>query len=173
MIMQFQGGIFLYMVKAEVLFGAPIFLTLLVGYFSKTVSAKAANITLVSYLVLLSLSQFAFPVELHYLHLLAALFIVHVVMLFGLSKVFPLDRPIEPTTPDSVIDLTPWKHFKLVGGLSVVFMIATYVIFSPWGLVKEVAEKHIDYGYIVGGLIIATLVFLVPLRIARRDRAAR
>lgn len=170
MIMQFEGGIFLYMVKAEVLFGAPIFLTLLVGYFSKTVSSKAANITLVSYLVILSLSQFAFTIELHYLHLLAALFVVHVIMLFGLSRVFPLDRPIEPTTADSTIDLTPWRHFKLVGGLALALMIATYIVFSPWGLVKEVTEKHINLGVVAAGLTLASLIFIVPLLIARRER---
>ncbi len=75
LIMQFEGGIFLYMVKADVLFGAPIFLTLLVGYFSKTVSAKAANITLVSYLVILSFCQFWPPLGLHYLHVLGGGFL--------------------------------------------------------------------------------------------------
>lgn len=170
LIMQFQGGIFLYMVKAEVLFGAPIFLTLLIGYFSKTVSAKAANITLVSYLVWLSLFQFAIPVELHFLHVLALLFVVHVGLLFGLSRIYPLDRPIEPTTPNANLDLTPWRHFKLVGGLSLALMVATYVVFSPWGLVKSAAEKSIDFGYIGAGLILTTVLFGIPLRAYLRTK---
>jgi solute:Na+ symporter, SSS family len=173
LIMNFSGGIFLYMVKAEVLFGAPIFLTLLIGYFSKTVSTKAANITLVSYLVSMSITQFASGIPLHFLHVLAILFVVHVALVFGLSRVFPLDRPITPTTPDSAIDMTPWPHFKLVGGLSLALMVATYVIFSPWGLVKDAAEKNINFIAIAGGLIIATGVFLVPLRIYRRDHRSK
>ena len=167
LIMQFEGGIFLYMVKAEVLFGAPIFLTLLVGYFSKTVSAKAANITLVSYLVILSICQFYPPFGLHYLHVLGGLFVVHVGMLFGLSRVFPLDRSIEPTTADSTIDMTPWRHFKLVGGLCLALMVATFAIFSPLGLVKDVGEKHIDWGFLIAGLIVASLMYAIPYRIYR------
>ncbi len=168
LIMRFEGGIFLYMVKAEVLFGAPIFLTLLVGYFSKTVSAKAANITLVSYLLILSVCQFYPPFGLHYLHVLGGLFVVHVGMLFGLSRVFPLDRSIEPTTADSTIDMTPWRHFKLVGGLCLALMVATFAIFSPLGLVKDVGEKHIDWGFLIFGLIVASLMYAIPYRIYRK-----
>lgn len=69
--------------------------------------------------------------------------------------------------------MTPWPHFKLVGGLSLALMVATYVIFSPWGLVKDAAEKNINFIAIAGGLIIATGVFLVPLRIYRRDHRSK
>lgn len=173
LIMQFKGGLFLYMVKAEVLFGAPIFLTLLVGYFSKTVSTKAANITLVSYLVMLSICQFWPPFGLHFLHTLGALFVIHVGMLFGLSRVYLLDRSIEPTTPDSDIDMTPWRHFKLVGGLSLVLMVVTYIIFSPWGLVKNAVDKNIDWGFLSAGLVVAILMYLIPYRIYKRMQAER
>lgn len=167
-IMKFQDGLFVYMVKAEVLFGAPIFLILLVGYFSKTVSTKAANITLISYLITLSVSQFNPALPVHYLHALGALFVVHVVMLFGLSKVFPLDRSIEPTTPATNIDMTPWKHFKLVGGLCLALMVLTFVIFSPLGLVKNAVDKQIDFGYLAMGSVVAILMYLIPYRIFKR-----
>lgn len=169
LLMDFSDGIFVYMVKAEVLFGSPIFLVMLVGYFSKTVSARAANITLVSYLVTLSFTQFNSALPIHFMHALGILFVIHVGMLFGLSRVFPLEKSIEPTTPDAQLDLTPWKHFKLVGGLSVAFMIATYVVFSPWGLVKESVEKNIDWAFLLGGLVVATLMYLIPYRIYRRQ----
>jgi len=173
MIMKFTGGIFLYMVKAEVIFGAPIFLTLMVGYFSKSVSTKAANISLISFLVILSFSQFTPFVELHFLHVLAILFVGHLALMFALTRVFPLDRSIEPTTPDSSIDMTPWPHFKLVGGLSVVLMVVTYIIFSPWGLVKDVAEKNINYVALILGLIVAILGYIIPIRIYRRSQASK
>jgi len=168
LLMDFKDGLFVYMVKAEVLFGAPIFLILLVGYFSKTVSARAANITLVSYLITLSITQFNPALPIHFMHALGILFVIHVGMLFGLTRVFPLEKSITPTTPDTKIDLTPWKHFKLVGGLSMALMIATYVVFSPWGLVKESVEKNIDWVFLLGGLMVATLMYLIPYRIYRR-----
>lgn len=171
LLMKFQDGIFVYMVKAEVLFGAPIFLTLMVGYFSKTVSTKAANITLISYLVTLSVSQFNPALPVHFLHALGALFVVHVGLFFGLSKVFPREPYTEPTTSDSNIDMTPWPHFKLVGGLSLVLMVATYIVFSPWGLVKNAVDKNIDWGFLSAGLVVAILMYLIPYRIYKRKRA--
>ncbi len=89
-------------------------------------------------------------------------------MLFGLSKVFPLDCSIEPTTPDSQVDMTPWRHFNLVGGLCLVLMVATFAIFSPLGLVKDSVEKNIDWGFLIAGLVVAAFMYIIPFRIYRR-----
>jgi uncharacterized sodium:solute symporter family permease YidK len=79
-----------------------------------------------------------------------------------------LDRSIEPTTPASDIDMTPWKHFKLVGGLCLALMVLTFVIFSPIGLVKNAVDKNIDYGYLAAGSVVAILMYLIPYRIFKR-----
>jgi hypothetical protein len=45
-----------------------------------------------------------------------------------------------------------------------------YVAFSPWGFVAEAREKAIDYGFVAGGIVMAAVIFGIPLRQRRRDR---
>lgn len=173
LIMSFEAGIFQYMVKTEILFGSPIFLVLLIGYFSRRVSARAANITLLSYLVTLGFFQVVFDSGLHFLHVLSILFVLHCVLIFALSKLYPHNGDLRPAPLAHAIDLRPWKHFRLVSVISIATMILTYVAFSTWGLVRDPRPKEIDYGFLAGGLLMAALLFGLTLRIKhRRDRQA-
>jgi len=170
LIMKFPDGIFYYMVKTEILFGSPIFLTLMVGFFSKKVSAKAANITLVSYLIMLTLFQHVFVLELNFLHILAMLFVFHVGLILVLGRVFPVTRiPPPPVVPED-IDLRPWKYFPHVSAAIFATMILTYVLFSPWGLVQGSGGKQMEWPYLIGGIIFSTGVFAIPLWIYVRNR---
>jgi SSS family solute:Na+ symporter len=172
LIMRFEEGIFQYMVKTEILFGSPLFLVLLVGFFSQKVSTRAANVTLVSYLVTLALFQHVLDVPLHFLHILAILFVLHAGLFFALSRVWPNRRPI-PVAPEvSDIDLKPWRWFPHVSAAAIATMIATYVIFSPLGLAEGSPDKQIDYGFIAGGLVLAAAIFGIPWRIHVRNRRA-
>lgn len=173
LIMRFQEGIFQYMVKTEILFGSPIFLVLLVGFFSKKVSTRAANVTLVSYLLTLALFQHVLDVPLHFLHILAILFVLHAGLFFSLSRLWPNRRPIPATRGETDIDLTPWRWFPHVSVGITVMMVATYVAFSSLGFVENAAEKNTDYGFIAGGLVMAAAIFGIPWHIHRRNRRAR
>lgn len=168
LIMRFEEGIFQYMVKTEILFGSPIFLILLVGYFSKTVSTRAANVTLVCYLATLALFQYVFYTGLHFLHILAIAFVVHTALVFVLSRLWPNQRPEDAEADVADIDLTPWRWFPHVSALALASMVATYLIFSPWGLVQTSSAKDIDYGFIAGGLVLAAVIFGIPIRILLR-----
>jgi SSS family solute:Na+ symporter len=168
LIVAFESGIFQYMVKTEILFGSPIFLTLLAGYLSKTVSARAANLTLVSYLATLALFHFVVTPPVHFLHLLAGLFLAHVLLLLCLTRVYPNTRLPEAAPGAEEIDLRPWKHFWLVSGLAIAAMVLTYILFSPWGLVRNERAKDLDLGLIVIGVVFATGLFLAIWRLQRR-----
>lgn len=173
LIMAFKGGIFQYMVKTEILFGSPIFLTLLAGYLSKTVSARAANLTLVSYLGTLALFQFVITPPVHFLHLLALLFLAHGLLLFALTRLHPLTRLPEPVPDGGTIDLRPWKHFPLVSGAAFAAMVLTYVLFSNWGLVRDERAKNFDRTLIVAGIAFASGLFLLIWRLQRRIMGGR
>ncbi len=174
LIMRFQEGIFQYMVKTEILFGSPIFLILLVGYFSTRVSAAAANITLVSYLTTLGVLQHLVDTGLHFLHILALLFIVHCGLLFALSRILPRHRAGTrlPPVADTGMDLRPWKYFSHLSALAVTAMLLTYVAFSTWGLVDEARPKQLDPEFIAGGLVLAAGILGVPAWIRLRRRPA-
>ena len=137
-IMQFRAGIFQYMVKVEMLFGAPICLILLVGFFSRGLSARAANGVMALYLVALGLPLFGLiEVRLHYLHVLGILFVIHAAIALSCGWISPAVRsPVVRSVPTD-IDTEPWKNFALVSVIAVLVMILTYVVFSPWGLVQK------------------------------------
>jgi SSS family solute:Na+ symporter len=168
LIMAFEGGIFQYMVKAEILFGSPIFLTLLAGYLTRTVSARAANATLVSYLACLAFFQFVVAPPMHFLHLLALLFVVHVLLLVCLTHAFPQAQIAESSPGAATIDLRPWKHFPLVSGMALATMVLTYLLFSRWGLVRHNPAKDLDHGLIGAGTAFALALFLLIWLLQRR-----
>ncbi len=171
LIMYFEQGIFQYMVKTEILFGSPIFLVLFMGYFSKSGSTRAANITLISYLVSLVLFQHILSIHLHFLHILAILFSLHVGLYLLLSKAFPRGD-IHPTQPDTGgIDLRPWRWLPHVSIGGLLFMLLTYVAFSPLGLVRESMSISVDYLFIGGGLLMAAGIFGIPTLLRLRGRA--
>ena len=47
--------------------------------------------------------------------------------------------------------------------LATVVMVATYVLFSPLGVVESDHGKTIEYGIIITGLIFAFILFGIPL----------
>ncbi len=171
LLMTLQGGIFQYMVKTEILFGSPIFLILLIGYFSKKVSAKVANLTLVSFLVSLTLFQHVLVIDLHFLHILAILFVLHAGLCFLLAKVWPSQREIVLPTEPTGVDLRPWKYFVPVSGLAMLTMIGAYVVFSPWGLVQTATDKGIDMGWLIAGLVMSAVIFGIPIRLYLRSKS--
>jgi len=121
-------------------------------------------------LITLALFQHVLVVELHFLHILALLFVFHVGLILVLGRVFPVTRlPPPPVVPED-IDLRPWKYFPHVSVGVFAAMILTYVIFSPWGLVQGSVGKQMDYPYLIGGILFSTGMFAIPLWIYVRNR---
>jgi solute:Na+ symporter, SSS family len=162
-IMYFPEGIFTFMVKVDSLFGAPIFMVMLLGYFSKKVSPLVANICLGLFLLVYGSLMFFIQPSLHYLHYMAILFVLFIGLALLLGHFFPHEKPEFRDEGIKGIDMTPWKHFKWVSILATLTMVAVYILFSPWGLVDSGGGKTIEYGLIVAGLVTAFLLFGLPL----------
>jgi solute:Na+ symporter, SSS family len=163
MAMYFPEGIFTFMVKVDSLFGAPIFMVMLLGYFSKKVSPLVANICLGLFLLVYGSLMFFIQPSLHYLHYMAILFVLFIGLALLLGHFFPHEKPEFRDEGIKGIDMTPWKHFKWVSILATLTMVAVYILFSPWGLVDSGGGKTIEYGLIVAGLVTAFLLFGLPL----------
>ncbi|RXG16115.1 SSS family solute:Na+ symporter [Leeuwenhoekiella aestuarii] len=152
-----EGGIFNYLQELNGSFSVPILAIILVGYFSKRVSGKAANIAIVfavvTYLVTLyiikpiiagdavaaaelagvtdasELAQIAKEAFPSFLHIMGIIFGLVLVILFGVSKFFPRKTDyIEEYTRQ--VDITPWKYLKPAGIFICIAVIGIYVYFS-------------------------------------------
>ena len=163
-IMYFPDGIFTFMVKVDSLFGAPILMVLLLGYFSRKTPPFAVNICLGLFLVVYASFMFFIQPEMHYLHYMAILFVIFISLALLIGRFKPgAPKPAFRSAGPEGVDLTPWKHFKTVSIAATLLMIATYVLLSPLGLIGTDQPKSINIGYIAIGLVIAFVVLGVPL----------
>ncbi len=152
-----EGGIFNYLQELNGSFSVPILAIILVGYFSKRVSGKAANIAIVfavvTYLVTLyvikpiitgnavaaaelggvtdasELAMVAKEAFPSFLHIMGIIFVLVLIILFTVSKFFPRETDyMEEYTRQ--VDITPWKYLKPAGVVICIAVIGIYAYFS-------------------------------------------
>lgn len=162
-IMYFPEGLFTFMVKVDSLFGAPIFMVMLLAYFSNRVSPFVVNLCLALFVLMYGSVMFWIKPELHFMHCMAVLFVCFTVLALILGYIFPHAKPELPTSGPEGVDITPWKHFSWISILATIIMVGTYIFFSPLGVAKSDSGKTIEYGIILTGLIFAFLFFMGPL----------
>lgn len=169
-IMYFPDGIFYFMVRVDTIFGAPIMLTMLLAYFSRTVTAKIVNTCIVLYLLIYGSLMLVIRPELHYLHYLAISFTALAGFALLLGKLSGhRKKAIEERSIEGV-DTTPWRFFKPIAITATCAMVATYLILSPWGLVESTRVKTIEWGIIAAGIVMVFVLFGVPLILRKRQR---
>ena len=150
-------GIFGYLQEVNGCYSIPILTIIVVGFATKFVPAIAAKIALGLGVVLYSISQFilkpmmeskavdalktagitdesaldaasagAYP---HFLHIMAILFVLNVVIMLVIGKLKPRESAYVQKYTEEV-DITPWKLVKPIGALICVIVIGVYIYFS-------------------------------------------
>ncbi len=136
MIAKAPHGLFGYLQEVNGCYSIPILTIILVGIFTKFVPAIAAKIAIFSGVILYSFSQFVLKPYVfgsenypHYLHVMAILFVLNVMVMLIVGKLFPRkDAYRQKFTHD--VDISPWKYLKIVSvGISIV-VIGIYIFFS-------------------------------------------
>jgi SSS family solute:Na+ symporter len=149
-------GLFSYIQQALGSLSVPILAVVLVGILTKKVPAIGAKIVLIGGVIMYLISLLvlgpnmtasamteaaangitdagelaiikaeAYP---HFLHIMGILFVVNVVIMLVVGLVRPKTEIYVPKVTD-VIDTTPWKYAWAVGGLVVLLVLSTYLIF--------------------------------------------
>jgi len=131
-----HSGFYTYLQKVAGLFSIPIFTIVMVGFFSKKVPPFAAKVGLLFFMASYFACEYVFHVDLHFLHVLAILFMVTSLLMLTIGKLWPVQRQ-EISAPDLKTLLTPWKRRHWVSLLLVLSMLGIYIFFSKWGIVKE------------------------------------
>ncbi|MDX1720827.1 MAG: solute:sodium symporter family transporter, partial [Salegentibacter mishustinae] len=128
-------GLFGYLQEVNGSYSIPILTIVIVGYLTKRIPAIAAKVAIFSgvgfYLIYLGLKYFvvgedALP---HYLHVMAILFVLNVIIMLVIGKWKPR---IEPFILDYTrqVDIQPWKLVKPVGLGIVVLVVFIYAYFA-------------------------------------------
>jgi SSS family solute:Na+ symporter len=149
-------GLFAYIQESLGSLSVPILAVVVLGMLTKNVPAIAAKIVLTGGVLMYLISQFvlspyfvdaamaeaaangitsvkelgiikakAYP---HFLHIMGILFVINVGFMLVMGKLYPNKNDYNPKVTDQ-IDVTPWKHAKLVGLIITVLVLSTYLIF--------------------------------------------
>jgi len=129
-------GLFGYLQEVNGCYSIPILTIILVGYLTKYVPAIAAKVGLISGVVLYSISQFILKPYVfgeenypHYLHVMAILFVLNVIIMLLIGKLYPRKEAYQQYYSNEV-DITPWKFVKFAGIGITLIVIGIYIYFS-------------------------------------------
>lgn len=161
LLMYGSDGVFLFTKRFAGFFNIPIVALFVVGIFNKTVSSKAANITVGLHILLYFSLVWVFKVSLNFQHVMGGLFVFDVISMLLLGKIWEKDTPYEASTDNrSGVDLHEWKYINLLIATVVLSLIALYALLSPIGLASESGKPlNVLIGYVV--IEIAIIIFFV------------
>jgi len=129
-------GLFGYLQEVNGCYSIPILTIIVVGYLTKYVPAIAAKIAIISGVVLYSVSQFILKPYVfgadnypHFLHVMAILFVLNVLIMLLIGKFYPRKEAyVQHYTKQ--VDITPWKHLNTVGIAICVIVLSIYIYFA-------------------------------------------
>jgi SSS family solute:Na+ symporter len=128
-------GFYTYIQTVNGFFNVPIFTVIVIGMLTRRVPPVAAKVGLVFFILCYGLTQTVVPVPLHFLHVLAILFVVTALLMLLIGRLWPMAEPYVPVI-DNVVELTPWKQRHIYTVLLLAAMVLIFVLFSPLGLAK-------------------------------------
>ncbi|MFK7915434.1 MAG: solute:sodium symporter family transporter [Pseudomonadales bacterium] len=132
-------------------YNIPVITIVLVGLFTRRVPARAAKVVIVFHVVAYGLLKFAWPIDLHFIHLYAVLFAIEVGIMLLVGRVNP--RPTSwRYVSAQVVDMTPWRYALPTAILLAAGIVLIYVLFSPIGLVGGAGP---EFYWTVAALLIA------------------
>ncbi|MGM9613422.1 MAG: solute:sodium symporter family transporter [Butyricicoccus sp.] len=133
LVSQAPSGLYDFLQECFGFYNVPIIAAVLLGFFTKRTPAKAVKVSLIAHVILYGASKFVVPRTIHYLYVLAVLFVVNLAIMGVITKLDP--RKTDFVLEDAgAVDLTPWKYAKPVSILSCICLIGVYIIFSPIGI---------------------------------------
>jgi len=150
-------GLFGYLQEVNGCYSIPILTIIVVGFATKYVPAIGAKVALWSGVVLYSISQFIFKPIMenkavdaltasgvidetsikaaetaaypHFLHVMAVLFVLNVIIMLVIGKLYPREEAYEQHYTED-IDITPWSLVKPLGGVICAIVVGLYIYFS-------------------------------------------
>ena len=128
------AGLYQFVQEFNGLYNMPLLVIILLAFYSKKATALSAKVTISMHIILYALSK-VFLKDIHFLYVLSVLFFLDMLVMFLVSKWKP-EGDFELKVFNTKVDITPWKHTKLVSVITIVTVIITYLAFSPIGFAR-------------------------------------
>ncbi len=127
------GGIFQYLQDMNGIYFIPLLAIVVVGLLDKRASGTAAVATLLSSLAAMIIGSFvlkdAITQYMNFFHYMGIVFVLSVIMMLVLGKMYPRETPFEQRYSGDV-DLTQWKHTKAASLAIVSVVVLIYLVFA-------------------------------------------
>lgn len=159
-IMYAQGGLFEVMRKFTGFFNIPTICIVLVGLFSKKVTALSAKVVVFIHLILYTVLIFIIGVKLNYVHVMGLLFVFEVILMHVISTIKPAEKEYVEPKAEPHVDMKPWEKLPLVSTLLMGLLVFVYIFLSPIGVVSKAKEVGDIVGPNFKFAMIGLLVFM-------------
>jgi len=130
-----KNGFYTYVQIVNGFFNVPIFTIMFIGFVTKRVPAVAAKIGLLFFIITYALTQLVFDLHIHFLHILAILFVITCAIMLAIGKLYPMPVPYQQKL-NNVVDMNPWKNRHIYSGILLLLMVLMFILFSPLVLAK-------------------------------------
>lgn len=124
-----RSGFYNYLQMVGGLFSVPIFTIILIGFLTRKVPPIAAKIGLVFFIVVYGATQVIFDTGLHFLHVLALLFIITCVLMLIIGRIYPMKVPYVREL-SNVVDIVPWKGRHIYAAFLIMAVVGIYIAFT-------------------------------------------
>lgn len=128
-----EGGFYFYIQKVSGIFSVPIFTIIFIGFFRTKIPPLAAKVALPFFIGSYVLSQFIIQIDMHFLHSLAIIFLLTVLIMVCIGWCWPMENAYKIQINNNV-DIAPWKSRRWFYLLLILGMVGVYIVFSPLGL---------------------------------------
>lgn len=155
-----QGGLFEVMRRFTGFFNIPTICIVLVGLFSKKITALSAKVVIFTHLILYTILIFIVKVKLNYVHVMGLLFVFEVILMYIISKVKPAEKDYEEPKSEPHVDMKPWDKLPLVSTFLMGLLVFVYIFLSPIGVVSNAKEAGDIVGPNFKFAMIGLLVFM-------------
>ena len=139
-IMYAEGGLFDLLRKFTGFFNIPIIALVLVGLFSRRITPLAAKTATVCHIILYTLLVFVIKVELNYIHVMGALFVAALFIMYMVSLVKPAAALYSEKYVVPMVDMRSWNKLPAVSTLLIGLLVFAYAFLSPLGIVSDRKE---------------------------------
>ena len=128
-----KDGFYNYIQTVNGFFSLPIFTIIIIGFLTKRVPPIAAKIGLLFFTLSYGILETVLPVKIHFLHLLAILFVITSVIMLIIGRFYPLKIPYQQEL-NNFVPIHPWKQRHVFSIILMLLMLGVFLIFSPVGL---------------------------------------
>jgi SSS family solute:Na+ symporter len=126
-------GFYTYLQQLAGMFCVPVFTIVVMGFVTKKVSPLAAKSGIVFFIAAYIIFNYILNIKVHYLHMLAILFVLTSGCMLVVTKCFPGYLYTEEIVLQP-LNLSPWKGRYVYFFILIVFMVALFLFFSKVGI---------------------------------------